>query len=198
MEEMGARSTTRGIPAGRRPLRPLACLAACAGLAAWRGSSPLLRAHLARLAGRPAGAGARAPGGPSSSLAPANGTTELRFLDELTHFLSHIPKTGAEYAAVELQRLLRATFRLPGNRTLRQVSAAQRRFNDTAFVGDFFANHLHFEYARFPARLAGDAGSDAYGPPSVCNFANTALARLQPYTVSREPIRYRCAMKKCV
>ena len=95
-----------------------------AGLTARAGSSPL-RAHLARLTSRSAG---------ESALALANGTNYSaehfrggparppRFpcLDKLAHFPSHILKSGAKYAAGELNGLLRAQFGLLGNRTQRQ------------------------------------------------------------------------------
>jgi len=118
------------------------------------------------------------------------------YIDELEHFLSHIPKTGAEYAAKELNHLLRAHFRLPDNRTLQHVSKAQRRFNTTAFVGDFFAKNANSDNKSFPHHLTGDASSNAYAPLVVCNAGNTALPWIQRYHVARfrMTLRYRCAM----
>ena len=157
---------------------------------AWRppfhalGGPSLARAHGTdgESAGHPAGAAAKTRAPTPAAEHARDGPTQrprqrFLYLDELTHFLSHIPKSGTEYAGDELNRLLRTEFRLPDNRTLRQVSRAQGRFNATSFRGDFFAKHASFDYASFPSRLARDAGSDAYAPPSVCNMAKTPLAR---------------------
>ena len=173
--------------------RLLACVAAFLGLVAWRESAQL-RVHLARLS---SGAAFDPPDAAPRRLAPPSEV--FPYLDELAHFLSHIPKTGAEYAARELDHLLQATARLPGNRTLHHVRDAQKRFNATAYAGDFFAKNINVNlnktgYASL-AGLTGDPRSDAYTPPMVCNYATSPLGQLHQYQMRvRLGVRFRCAL----
>lgn len=123
---------------------------------------------------------------------------DLFHRDNVTHYFSHIPKSGTEYAHGELLRLLKSTMRLPQNRTERQIALAQTRFNNTEFDEDFFAPAKVANYSRFPPiDLTGD--TDYYTPPYICNHATTPFLHFPPYhtkhfSQSRFKIQYACAM----
>jgi hypothetical protein len=120
-------------------------------------------------------------------------TREVAFSDNITHFFSHIPKTGAEYAHTALLKMLKSSVRLPGNRTLSDVMLAQKRFNQDVFTGDFFASNKEMDFDNFPIDLTGE--TDAYTPPFICNQATTEFRKLPPYYVGKKKrvkLRYSC------
>lgn len=120
-----------------------------------------------------------------------------RYMGNLTHFVSHVPKSGTEYAAGELLRLLKSTVRLPNNRTEKDIFEAQKRFNTTLYKdGDFFVSNKDLDQATFPIDLTGE--TDAYTPPLICNHGTTPLQSLPPYYLKPfrrgRKIRYHCSM----
>ena len=120
-------------------------------------------------------------------------TREVAFSDNITHFFSHIPKTGTEYAHTALVKMLKSSVRLPGNRTESDVMVAQKRFNQDVFAGDFFASNKKMDFDNFPVDLTGE--TDAYTPPFICNQATTPLRMLPPYILKkRKKVRYSCRM----
>lgn len=117
-------------------------------------------------------------------------------MTHLTHFLSHIPKTGVEYAAQELARFVLATMPLPGNKTILSIKAAQKRYNQTLqnhpnysqidpewlFFDKYSLNHDH-----------GNPDSDAYSPYIACNYGNTPYVFMSPFHISAgQNTKYRC------
>mmetsp|Transcript_45458 Transcript_45458/g.88798 ORF Transcript_45458/g.88798 Transcript_45458/m.88798 type:complete len:482 (+) Transcript_45458:163-1608(+) len=132
----------------------------------------------------------------------------LVFMDNVTHFLSHIPKSGGTYASSMLQKLLQAAVRLPNNRTERDVMMAQAIFNRSMHDSNFFAepefNQSMFDEGLYwrpewrsrrmpPVDLTGE--TDAYTPPFVCDHGfGTAVSRFQPYFVRQQRIRFKCEM----
>ena len=211
----------RDRPIGR-PRRLLACLAAIVGLATWRNLSQvnlLFEEFLPSAAVNPFPPEKHASGEseldfggefPSEPVLPITSRVEsgdsgvptlappsLKFLhmDNLSHFLSHIPKAGCSYAHDELTRLLLSSTYLPDRRTLQNVRDAQNRFDRRRFSGDFFMPQA--DHVSLPANLTSDAGSDAFAPPLVCNHGTTTLERLHPYYLAQSGesmIRYRCVM----
>ena len=105
----------------------------------------------------------------------------------LTHFLSHIPKTGAEYAAKELASLMMATVPLPGNKTMRSIKIDQYHYNETLSKHkNFNSTDPDWLYFHQNSRDHDHANpeSDAYAPPFVCNQATTPMEWLAPYYFS--------------
>lgn len=111
-------------------------------------------------------------------------------MEEVKHFLSHIPKSGTEYAHRELIHLLQSTIRLPSNRSIASVRTAQKRFNRTGYQGNFLkANNAAEQAMPIPLNITGD--TDGYTPPMICNQGTTPFAHLKPYYVGRG-VRFRC------
>jgi len=102
----------------------------------------------------------------------------------LTHFLSHIPKTGAEYAAKELLSLMKATIPLPGNKTMGSIKIDQYHYNKTlSKPKNFNGTDLDWLYFHKSSRDHDHANpeSDAYAPSFICNHGTTPITLLNPY-----------------
>ena len=115
---------------------------------------------------------------------------------KVTHFLSHIPKTGVEYAAQELGRFVFATMPLPGNKSIFSIEAAQKRYNQT------LQNHPDYnqtdpEWLFFNKNSRdhdhGNPDSDAYSPYIVCNHGKIRFRFMGPFFFgAKRNIKFRC------
>lgn len=106
--------------------------------------------------------------------------SEPRFIDNFTHFFSHIPKSGAEYAASELLKLLKVTTRLPGNRTEMSIARAQKRFSENVYPEFFEQRRSHMD-RNLPIDLSGE--TEAYTPPLICNMGTTPVSHLKHHYI---------------
>ena len=139
-----------------------------------------------------------------AKMSKLDGTTNstepiLKYLDELPYFFSHIPKSGTEYAAGELLRIMKSTLRLPNNRTIKDVMRAQHRYNQTVYPDDFFAGIKQLDLDKFPVDFTGE--KDYYVPPLICNQGTIPVKLLSPYYVPRQhpgrpnhQVRYSCKL----
>lgn len=116
----------------------------------------------------------------------------------LTHFFSHIPKTGAEYAVQELGRFMAGTIPLPRNKSIFSIRDAQKRYseklkkhkdyNRTDPEWEFFdKNSLNHDHA--------NPDSEAYAPPMVCNSGNKPFLYMSPFHfAANNNLKYRCKL----
>ncbi len=115
-----------------------------------------------------------------------------------THFLSHIPKTGAEYAAQDLARLLFATVPLPGNKSLYSIIEAQSRYNHSLQKqSDYDSKDPEWLYFNKNSRNHDheNPDSDAYAPLMICNHATVPFKYWSPFHFGRRnTIKFRCNM----
>lgn len=126
----------------------------------------------------------------------------------LTHFLSHIPKTGVEYAAMELSSLMLVTIPLPGNKTIGSIKINQYHYNETlSKPKNFNGTDSDWLYFHKNSRDHDHANpeSDAYAPPFICNMGTTPIRSMAPYyfgytKTNTEPkkiihdLKFRCSL----
>ena len=115
-----------------------------------------------------------------------------------THFLSHIPKTGGEYAAKELARLLLATIPLPGNKSVISIKEAQKRY-DISLKSRPGYNETDEEWLFFHKKSRNhdheNPDSDAYAPPFICNHGTIPFHNWAPFFPGfKGKIKFRCIM----
>eukprot|EP00535_Pseudo-nitzschia_heimii_P003329 CAMPEP_0197180542 /NCGR_PEP_ID=MMETSP1423-20130617/5121_1 /TAXON_ID=476441 /ORGANISM="Pseudo-nitzschia heimii, Strain UNC1101" /LENGTH=536 /DNA_ID=CAMNT_0042630633 /DNA_START=125 /DNA_END=1735 /DNA_ORIENTATION=+ len=106
--------------------------------------------------------------------------TKPLFLMNFTHYFSHIPKSGAEYAAGELMKLIKGSIRLPGNQTEMEVQRAQQRFMEQVYPEFFQQRRSHIDL-NVPTDLTGE--TEGYTPPVICNAGTTPLSHLKDYYI---------------
>lgn len=122
---------------------------------------------------------------------------------EMTHFLSHIPKTGAEYAALELAKLLAATIPLPGEKTIHQIQSDQNLYNATLSEDpEFNASDIDWLYFDKNSRDHDheNPNSLAYAPPFICNQGKLQPKYVSPYHFGttivgrKNNLKFRCSL----
>ena len=112
----------------------------------------------------------------------------------LTHFLSHIPKSGAEYAHGELVRLLVSTIPLPNNLTINKVRMVQSEYNKAMILSDNNNNNSNNNKEE-PLFFSQNLTQDAYMPPVICNMGNGSAKRFKPYYLNMaNNLKFRCSM----
>ena len=121
---------------------------------------------------------------------------------ELINFFSHIPKTGAEYAALELSKLAVATIPLPRNKTIHSIMIAQGRYN-MSLTRHRDYNESDPEWTYFHKNSRGhdheSPDSKAYAPEMICNQANAPVKWLSPFHFGLQSptvfnTKFRCSM----
>eukprot|EP00531_Pseudo-nitzschia_arenysensis_P001223 CAMPEP_0116130910 /NCGR_PEP_ID=MMETSP0329-20121206/8724_1 /TAXON_ID=697910 /ORGANISM="Pseudo-nitzschia arenysensis, Strain B593" /LENGTH=556 /DNA_ID=CAMNT_0003625305 /DNA_START=53 /DNA_END=1721 /DNA_ORIENTATION=- len=112
----------------------------------------------------------------------------------LTHFFSHIPKTGAEYAAQELGSGGNDT--VPGDKSILSIREAQVRYsNKLKSHPDYDETDPHWLFFDKNARNHDHANpsSDAYSPPMVCNNGKVPFLMMSPFHLAaNKKLKYRC------
>ena len=116
----------------------------------------------------------------------------------ITHFFSHIPKAGGQYAWQEVLRLFQSTVVHPNNCTDTDIQSAQERFyqyhKNKTNGSDFFISTGDEDWNNFPVDLEGT--TDTYTPSKLCQWGLAPLDKIKPYQIIKNRngsrIRVKC------
>ena len=128
-----------------------------------------------------------------SSLQPSK--NDKASIQTITHFFSHIPKAGGQYAWQEILRLFQSTVVYPNNRTKDDIRYAHQRFNqyykNSTNGSDFLISTGDENWNNFPVDLEG--ATDAYTPSKLCQWGLAPLNKIKPYQTDRNS----CEVQRC-
>ena len=117
---------------------------------------------------------------------------------KVTHFLSHIPKTGVEYAAQDLARLVFATLPLPRDEDVFSITRAQQLYNQSLQQRpDYNGEDPEWLYFHKNSRNHDheNPNSTAYAPPMVCNNGAATYNYWNPFHLAlKNTMKFRCIM----
>ena len=128
-----------------------------------------------------------------------NNNINIASLQTITHFLSHIPKAGGQYAWQEVLRLFQSTVVYPDNRTEDDIQTAQQQFynhqKNKTDGRNFFITTQDEDWHNFPVDLKGI--TDAYTPSKLCQWGLKPLNQVNGYQIikkktSEQKLRVKC------
>jgi len=110
----------------------------------------------------------------------------------VTHFLCHIPKAGAEYATDVLNSLQMATIPLPRNLDLGSIRKAQAAYDRSLRQKNSSASYFSTESTDHDH---SNPKSRAYAPPFICNSGVRPLRYLHHFFLypPQRMIKFRCS-----